>query len=138
MHFIFYTVCKEHSNTVKPHCLHYSIPANHRLKTCRCHSTSSDSLNKICRTSTQKDRIKSTTSVFQKLILSAYACKTPKLVAVFRKAVCTDPALTSQATAKQCLKTKERLLKSAKRDAICCRYDSGFMNRKQRILALGS
>lgn len=44
--------------------------------------------------------IQTKTSSFAKINLSAYAGKNPKLVAVFGKAVSTDSALTSQATAK--------------------------------------
>lgn len=40
------------------------------------------------------------TNFLQKLKLKAYACKTPKLVAAFKKAVSTDSVLTSQVTAK--------------------------------------
>lgn len=81
--------------------------------------------------------IQTKTSSFAKINLSAYAGKNPKLVAVFGKAVSTDSALTSQATAKQCFKTKERFLESAKRDVIFCHYNSLFMKRKERTLVLG-
>lgn len=114
-----------------------SIPVNDRHETRNENCTFQESLNRICKISKQKKRLRPRTPVLQKLILSVYAGKNPKLVAVFGKAVSTDSVLTSQATAKQCFKTKERLLESAKRDVIFCHYNSRFMKRKERTLVLG-
>lgn len=114
-----------------------SILSNDRHKTRNDNCTFQEPLNRICRISKQKKRLRPRIPVLQKLILSAYAGKNPKAVAVFGKAVSTDSVLTSQATAKQCFKTKERFLESAKRDVIFCHYNSRFMKRKERTLVLG-